>query len=103
MQILEGERQRLRARAGKQPGDDRGELPAPHLLRRQLLTRAFGKRNVEQRGDERRMLYRVQLDLRERRVQIGEALFGRDVGAAKPLPAPFGEGMQRRVLQQLRG
>ena len=44
---------------------------------------------------------RVELDLRERRFEVGEPPFGWNVGAAEALPAPLGDWMQRRILQQL--
>ena len=48
------------------------------------------------------VLRRVELDLRQRTLQIREALLGRHVGAAEALAAPFGDRVQRRVLQELR-
>ena len=48
------------------------------------------------------ILRRVELDLRQRALQLGEALLGGHVGAAETLAAPFGDRVQRRVLQKLR-
>ena len=65
--------------------------------------RAFrGQRNVEQRRQQGSVLRRVELDLRQRTLQVGEPPLGRHVGAAEALAAPFGDRMQRRVLQKLR-
>ena len=44
----------------------------------------------------------VEADQTQRVFEVGEALFGRSIHA-KPLPAPFGDWMERRVLQKLRG
>ena len=43
----------------------------------------------------------VEADQTQRVFEVGEALFGRSI-RAKPLPAPFDNWMERRVLQKLR-
>ena len=44
----------------------------------------------------------VEADQPQRAFEVGEALLGRRI-RAKSQPAPFGDWMQRRVLQELRG
>ena len=58
--------------------------------------------NIEERGEQRGVFRRVELDLRQRIFQIGKALLRRRFGAAESLAAPFGNRVQRRVLQKLR-
>ena len=53
-------------------------------------------------ASKRSILRRVELDQRQRVLQVREALLGGHVGAAEALAAPFGDRMQRRVLQELR-
>jgi hypothetical protein len=64
--------------------------------------RSLGQRNVEERRQQRSVLRRIELDLRERAFKVGKPLLRRHVGAAETLTAPFGDRMQRRVLQELR-
>ena len=67
------------------------------------VKRALGReRNVDERREQRNIFHRVELDLRERRFEIGETPFGRRFGAAEPLPPPVGDRMKRRILQELR-
>jgi hypothetical protein len=46
------------------------------------------------------MFNRVEADRPQRALKLGEALVGRRINA-KSQPAPFGDGMQGRVLQKL--
>ena len=65
--------------------------------------RAAGReRDLDERREQGRVFCRVEADQAQRAFEIGEALFGRRV-RAKTLPAPFGDRVQRRVLQELRG
>ena len=48
------------------------------------------------------VLRRIELDLRQRVLQVRQPPLGRHVGAAEALAAPFGDRVQRRVLQKLR-
>ena len=48
------------------------------------------------------MFGRVEADQTQRAFEVGEALLGRSI-RTKTQPAPFGDWMQRRVLQKLRG
>jgi len=102
MQILERQHHRLNARARHHPVGQRRQLPAPQFLRRQSRRAFRRQRNVEQRREQGRILRWVELDLRERTLQLREAPLGGHVGAAEALAAPFGDRMQRRVLQKLR-
>jgi hypothetical protein len=69
-------------------------LPAPQFLRRQNRRAFLRQWNIEQRGEERGIFRRVELNLRERIFQIGKALLRRRFGAAESLAAPFGNRMQ---------
>src|SRR5271166_6463200 len=44
---------------------------------------------------------RIELDLREDRFELGEPLLRRHFGTAEPDAAPFGNRVQRRILQEL--
>src|SRR3984957_5986512 len=77
-------------------------LPPPQFFRRELRRAAFGQGDVDQRGDKRRVFGWVEADEAERPLEVGETLVRGGRRAAEPLAAPFGERVQRRVLQQLR-
>ena len=103
VQVLENEHERLRAGRGQGPRDNRGQLAPPPLLWRKLRRAARRQGNFEQRGKQRRCFVGVNLDLPQGDFQLGETLVGGGVCAAEPLSGPFGQRMQRRVLQKLRG
>jgi hypothetical protein len=102
LQVLHRSHYRLGSRAGQHPGDDSVELAAPELLGRKFWPSSLARRDVEQRRKQRRGLARIELHLRERRFELGKARVRCDVAASEPQPSPFGEGMERRVLQELR-
>ena len=103
VQILEGEHHRLRPRARQNPGRHRRQLPAPQFLGREFRPAVLRQRNVDQRREQGRVFGRVEADQPQSVLEVGETpLVGR-VGAAKAQPAPFGERVQGRVLQELRG
>ena len=103
VQILEGENHWLRPRAGQHPGRHRRQLPTAQFLGRQLRTAVLPQGNVDQRREQGRVFGRVEADQPQSVLEVGETpLVGR-VGAAKTQSAPFGDRMQRRVLQELRG
>ena len=102
MQILERQHDRLNLRARHHPVGQRRQLPAPQFLGRQSRRAFRRQRNVEERREQGDILRRVELDLRQRTLQVGEPPLGGYVGAAEALAAPFGDRMQRRVLQKLR-
>src|ERR1700722_14222208 len=102
MQILESEDYRLRPRPRQKPGSHRRQLPPPKLFWREIGRAARRENDVHERCKQRRMLDRIEADQPQRVFEVGEALFGRSI-QAKPLPAPFDNWMEWRVLQELRG
>ena len=102
MQILERQHHRLNLGARDHPVGQRRQLTATQFLGRHRRRAVLRQRNVEQRRQKRHVLRRIELDLRQRAFEIGEAPLRRHIGAAEALAAPFGDRMQRRVLQQLR-
>src|SRR6202042_2429855 len=100
---FEREHDWLGAGAGEDPGGERRELAAAQFLRREFWRAAGRRRRVDDRREQRRIFGGVEPDRAERRFEFGEALFAGDFGAAEAGAAPFDDGMQRRVLQQLRG
>ena len=103
MQVLEHEDGRLRARPGESPGDERSQLPSPHFLRLQVEVPIGRQRNVEQWGEQSRVLARLDPHQSQSAFQFGKALLGGHIGAAEPLASPFGDRMEGRVLEELRG
>ena len=101
VQILERERDRLRARPGEKPRDERRQLPAAQFLRRKLRRAVLRQRDVHQRRDQGRIFGGVEADQPKRVLEVGEAPVGRLI-RAEALAAPFGDRMQRRILQELR-
>ena len=102
VQVLERERDGLRTRPGEKPRDQRRELPSPELLGRQIGGAARRRRDVDKRRNERRMFGGIETDQLQCVLEIGEALARGRVGVAETLAAPFGDRVQRRILQQLR-
>ena len=103
VQVLEGEHDRLRPRARQNPGRHRRQLPAPQFLRREFRRAVLRQRDVDQRREQGRIFGRVEADQPQSVLEIGETLLVGRVGAAEAQPAPFGERVQGRVLQELRG
>ena len=69
----------------------------------ELRPAVLRQRNVDQRREQGRIFGRVKADQPQSVLEVGETpLVGR-VGAAKAQSAPFGERVQGRVLQELRG
>jgi hypothetical protein len=78
-------------------------LTSTQFLRREFRRTLRGQRNVDQRRDQGRVFVRVEANQTQCVLEVGELpLIGR-VGATKALSAPFGERVQGRVLQELRG
>jgi len=102
LQVLHHSHYRLGSRPGHDPGDDSVELAAPELLGRKFWPSSLVRRDVEQWRKQRNALARIELQLRKRRFELGKAGVRCDVGASEPQPSPFGERMERRVLQELR-
>ena len=101
VQVLEGERDRLRARPGENPRDQRRQLPAAQFLRRELRRALLRQRDVDQRREQGRIFGGVEADEPKRVLEVGEAPVGRLI-RAEALAAPFGDRVQRRILQELR-
>ena len=74
MQVFESEHDRLRARPGQDPGDERGQLTSPKLLRRKGGLAARRKRNVYERREQWRVFDRVEADQSQCAFKIGEAM-----------------------------
>ena len=103
VQVLEGEHDRLRSGPCQEHGRHRSQLPASQFLRREFRRAVLRQRDVEQRREQGRIFGRVETDQPQSVLEIGELLlFGR-VGTAVAQPSPFGERVQGRVLQELRG
>ena len=92
----------LGSRPRENPGCHCRKLPSPQLFRRELRGPAWWQRDVNKRRKQRRMFGWVQAEQNQRVFEVGEALLSGSI-QAKPLPAPFGDRVQRRVLQKLRG
>ena len=82
------------------PGDERGECRRRSSSGVSVGLRLGGK-GMSTRGARSVHLDCVEADEAKRLLEIGEALFGRQI-SAKSLPTPLGEWMERCVLQQLR-
>ena len=102
VQVLESEDNRLRPRSSQNPSGHRRQLSSPQLFRRETGGAAGWERDVHERREQRRMFGWVEADQAQRVFEVGETLFGRRIHT-KTLPTPFGDWMQRRVLQQRRG
>ena len=81
VQILDRQHDRLRARPRQEPGRNRRQLPAAQFLRRERQRPLGRERNVDERRQQRNIFRRVELDLRERRFEVGER---RSAGASAP-------------------
>jgi hypothetical protein len=101
VQVLEGEHDCLRPRGRQNPCRHRRQLPAAQLLRREFRPPILWQEDIDQRREQRRVFGWVQSDEFQSVLEVGQALFGGQV-RAEALAAPFGDRMQRRVLQQLR-
>ena len=101
MQVLESEDNRLRPRPSENPGGHRRQLSAPQLLGCEGGRALRRQGNVHERRKQGRVFGRVETDEPQRVLEICEALLGRNIHT-KALPAPFGDWMQRGVLQKLR-
>ena len=101
MQVLESEDNRLRPCPSQDPSGHRTKLPSPQFFRLKIGGAVRRQLDVHERCDERRILSMVQADQPQSAFKVGETLFGRHIHT-KTLPARFGHGVQRRILQQLR-
>ena len=103
VQILDGEDDRLRPCAREKPGRHRRQLPAAQFLGRKLGARSGGSGISTSGASRGACLAGVELHLRERALEVREPPLGGRLGAAEALPSPFGDRVERRVLQELRG
>ena len=102
MQVFETEDKRLGPRPRQNPGSHCGQLPSPQFFGREIRGTVRRQRDVNERCKQRRMFGWVEADQTQRAFEVGEALLGRRI-RTKSQPPPFGDWMQRRVLQKLRG
>ena len=102
MEVFESEDNRLGPRPRENPGSHRRQLPSPQLFGREIRGTCRRQRDVHERCEQGRIFGWVEADQTQRAFEVSKALFSRNIHA-KTLPAPFGDWMQRRVLQKLRG
>ena len=103
MQILERQHQRLRLGAGHHPVGQRRQLPAAQLLGRQTSARVPAAAECRAAARARGAFSAgSSLTCASELSRSASRRCGRHVGAAEALPAPFGDRVQRRVLQKLR-
>ena len=100
VQVLESEHNRLRPRGSQNPCGHRRELSAAQLLWRELRWSVLRQEDIDERREQRRVFGWVEADQTQSILEVGQALFGGQV-CAEAQPAPFGDRMQRRILQQL--
>ena len=101
VQVLEGEHDRLRPCGRQNPCRHRRQLPAAQLFWQEFRCPVLWQEDIDQRREQRRVFGWIQADQFQSVLEVGQALFGRQV-CAEALAAPFGDRMQRSVLQQLR-
>src|ERR1700722_13208187 len=102
MQILESEDYWLRPRPRQNPGSHRRQLPPPKLFWREIGRAARRQNDVHERCKQRRMVCWGEASSPQRGFVVGEALYGR-ILRTETEPPPFGDWMERRVLQKRRG
>ena len=103
VQVLEGEHGRLRSRPRENPGRHRRQLPAAQLLWREFRCAVLWQRGRRPGGASRgaysvgsRPISRNVCSRSARRCSAGSI-------RAEALAAPFGDRVQGRILQELRG
>jgi transposase len=79
MQIFERQHHRLNLCPGHHPVGQRRQLAAPQFLGRQSRHTVLRQRHVEERRQQRAVIRRIELDLSERTLQLGEAPFVREI------------------------
>ena len=102
VKVLEDDDRWLRARSGQDHIGHRSQLPASQGLGREFGRALRRQRNVYQWREKGRVFRVVEADQPQRVLKISEALLGRGLHT-KSKTAPIGQGMQGRVLEQLRG
>ena len=101
VQVLESEHDCLRPRGRQNPCRHRRQLPAAQLLWREFRCPVLWQEDIDQGREQRRTFGWIQADQPQCVFKVRETLFGRQV-RAEAVAAPFGDRMQRRILQQLR-
>ena len=76
-------------------------MSAPQFLWREFRDATLRQGDIDQRREQRRVFGWVEADQLQRVFKVRETLLGGQV-RAEALAPPFGDRMQRRVLQQLR-
>src|ERR1700733_1907476 len=102
MQVFESEDKRLGPRPPQNPGGHCRQLLSPPLFRREIRGAVRRQRDVNERCEQGRMFGWVETGQTQRAFEVGEALLGWRI-RTKTEPPPFGDWMERRVLQKLRG
>ena len=102
VEVFEKEDNRLGPRTRQNPGSHCRQLPSPQLFGREIRDTCRRQRDVHEWCEQWRIFGWVEADQTQRAFEVGEAFFGGRIWA-KPQPTPFGDRMQRRVLQKLRG
>ena len=101
VQVLKSEHYRLRPGGRQDPCRHRRQLSAAQLLWREFRRPILWQEDIDQRREQRRIFGWIQTDQTQSILKVGQALFGGQVHA-EALAAPFGDRVQRRILQQLR-
>ena len=103
VQVFEGEHDRLRSRARQNPGRHRRQLPAPQFLRREFRPRSSGS-GTSTSGASRGAYSAASRPISRKVFSRSASVCSSDASAPpKRSRAPFGERVQGRVLQELRG
>jgi chromosome condensin MukBEF ATPase and DNA-binding subunit MukB len=98
VQVLEGEHDRLRPRGRQDPCRHRRQLSAAQLLWREFRRPVLWQEDIDQRREQRCVFGWIQTDEFQSILKVGQALFGGQV-CAESVAAPFGDWVQRSVLQ----
>ena len=98
VQVLEGEHDCLRPRGSQNPCCHRRQLSAAQFLWREFRCPVLWQADIDQRREQRRVFGWIQTDQTQRILEIDQALFGWQV-RTEALAAPFGDWVQRRILQ----
>ena len=98
VEVLEGEHDCLRPRGRQRPCRHRRQLSAPQLLWREFRRPILWQEDIDQGCEQRRIFPWIQADQTQSVLEISQAQFGGQL-RAEALPAPFGDRVQRRILQ----
>ena len=98
LQVLEGEHDCLYPRGRQNPCGHRRQLPAAQFLWGEFRDAILRQEDIDQRREQRRIFGWIQTDQPQCVFKVRETLLGGQV-RAEALAAPFGDRVQRRVLQ----